>query len=369
MKPGNKRLGLIVNPVAGLGGEVALKGSDGAAIQARALARGAVPHAGEKAGRAVTALREHLAGAEVLAFGGSMGLAGARVIGQPAGEPSTALDTRRAALAFCNAGADLILFVGGDGTARDVGSAVGDSVPILGVPAGVKMQSAVFALSPRHAGELAAAFLAGDPGVRVEPREVMDIDEAGLAAGRLTARLHGFARVPVLDGLVQHAKAGQAGPEDAQLTATCRAIADEMQPGRLYLLGPGTTKMRILEAMGLTGTLLGVDAVLDRRIVGRDVDSKTLANLVEHHPASIVVAVMGGHGCLFGRGNQQIASGIIARVGRDNVMPVATTAKLAALGAAGLFVDTGDPAVDALLAGFIKVRTGPATSVMMRVRA
>lgn len=367
MKDEKRKLGLIVNPVAGLGGAVALKGSDGEAVQAAALARGAVPRAGEKAARALAALRERLSDVEVLAFGGRMGDPSATLVGEPA-EPSSGLDTRRAAVALRDAGAALLLVVGGDGTVRDVLAAVGDALPILGVPAGVKMQSAVFATSPRHAGEVAAAFLAGDGRVRLMAREVMDIDEEALRAGRLGARLHGFATVPVVEGLVQNPKAGQGPGEAAALDGLCGTLAAEMRPGRLYVLGPGTNKQSILRHLGLDGTLLGVDAVQDRKLVGRDLDAAALEALVAARPTTLVVSVMGGHGCLFGRGNQQIAPLVIARVRRENIEAVASLAKLAALGTAGLFVDTGDPAVDALLEGFIKVRTGPATTVMMRVR-
>ncbi|HRY27193.1 MAG TPA: NAD(+)/NADH kinase, partial [Geminicoccaceae bacterium] len=288
-RPHSPILGLIVNPVAGLGGAVALKGSDGAAVQAAALAKGAVPRAGEKAARALLALRERLSDVEVLAFGGGMGDPSATQIGEPA-EPSSGLDTRRAAVALRDAGAALLLVVGGDGTVRDVLAAVGDAVPILGAPAGVKMQSAVFATSPRHAGEVAAAFLGGDRRVRLMAREVMDIDEAALRAGRLGARLHGFATVPVVEGLVQNPKAGQGPGEAAALAGLCAAIAAEMIPGRLYVLGPGTTKQQVLEAFGLEGTLLGVDAVLDGKLVGRDLDATALETLVDGRPATLVVS-------------------------------------------------------------------------------
>jgi predicted polyphosphate/ATP-dependent NAD kinase len=372
------KLGLIVNPIAGMGGCVALKGTDGGAVLAEARRRGAEALAPARALRALA----RLAGApvEVLAPLGIMGGDIARAAGfdvtliqgeRPA--ETTAEDTRRAAAILRAEGAALILFAGGDGTARDVLAAVGGEQPILGIPAGVKMQSGVFAIGPEAAGEL-AALMAANPDGRIVLREaeVMDIDEAAARAGSLSARLYGYARVPFERRLMQSPKAG--GPsEDAALDALCREVALEMAEDAardaLYILGPGTTTRRVLNHLGLEGSLLGVDAVLDRRLLGRDLARADLAALAARHPPRIILGVIGGQGYTFGRGNQQIGPEIIRAAGRDNITLLASQRKILALGENRLLADTGDPAVDALLRGHIRVRLAPGLSTMMRVDA
>jgi predicted polyphosphate/ATP-dependent NAD kinase len=374
MAASSRKIGLIVNPIAGMGGSVALKGTDGAEVLARARALGAEPTA---QGRTLRALRKLAAAApavELFACAGAMGETAAqaaglahRLLDWKPGPITTADDTREVARELKALGVALILFAGGDGTARDVLEAVGEGVPILGIPCGVKMHSAVFAVSPEAAGQLTAVIARDEDGkVGWREGEVMDVDEEAVRAGRLSARLHGYARIPFERNLIQGPKAGGM-PEDAALEALSAEIASEMEDGVLYVLGPGSTTKRILKQLGLGGTLLGVDAVLDRKQVGRDLTDKEVAALVHGRPARIVVSVVGGQGYIFGRGNQQIGPSVIREVGRDNIIVVASQAKLLALAGNRLLVDTGDPAVDQLLAGFIRVRIGPSRSTLMRV--
>ena len=189
-----------------------------------------------------------------------------------------------------------------------------------------------------------------------------------LRAGRISARLFGYASVPHERRLLQNAKAGPPGGDDGALAAACSRIAAELEPGVLYLFGPGTTTRMVLAALGLEGTLLGVDAVRDGRLVGTDLSEQAILALLDG-PARIVVGVTGGQGFLFGRGNQQLGPKVLRRVGRENVLAVASAAKLLALAPRRLLVETGDPAVDAMLAGWLRVRTGPDQTVLMRVEA
>ena len=62
---------------------------------------------------------------------------------------------------FVRNGVSLIVFCGGDGTARDVLDAVGERFPIVGIPAGVKMHSGVFLNSPSGLGALLEHFITG----------------------------------------------------------------------------------------------------------------------------------------------------------------------------------------------------------------
>jgi len=369
------KIGLIVNPVAGMGGSVGLKGTDGAAILARAQVLGARPVAPERALRALRRLAAAAPGTALISGAGVMGgdvaqQAGLAVtlLGQ-APAATTAADTRAAAQVLRARGVALILFAGGDGTARDILDAVGDAVPMLGIPSGVKMHSAVFAISPEAAGQLAALVVA-DQGGKISTREaeIMDIDEEAARTGRVSARLHGYGRMPFERHLVQSAKAGGIA-EDAALDGVCREIAEEMRPGVVYILGPGTTTQRILSHLGLAGTLLGVDAILDRKVLGLDLAGAQVAELVRGRPAQIIVSVIGGQGYIFGRGNQQIGPDAIRGVGRDNIIVVATQRKLASLEGGRLLADTGDRALDEQLQGYMRVRTGPGQSAMMRVAA
>lgn len=369
-----RRLGIIVNPIAGMGGRVGLKGTDGPGTAARARDLGATPLAGERCTLALTRLLPAADGIEVLAAPGAMGAEAATAAGlnhrvidlpRPAG---TAADTTIAATKLRDSGADLILFAGGDGTARDVLGAVGTAVPILGVPTGVKMHSAVFGLSPLAAGQTAARFLLG--GAPTREAEVMDIDEAALREGRVSARLHGVARVPHERGLMQACKGGARPDDEAALDALARRIAREWPQDRLMILGCGTTTRRVKRAMGFEGTLLGVDVALGGRLLAADVTEAQLLRLLDRAPeAGILASVTGGQGFLFGRGNQQISAEVIRRVGRDKITVVTGAGKLTALDPAVLHVDTGVAEVDTMLAGYIGVHTAPGQRMMMRIAA
>jgi predicted polyphosphate/ATP-dependent NAD kinase len=371
------RIGLVVNPVAGIGGRYALKGSDDPGLVDAVRDRGAAP---VSPGRALAALRVLAPAAgelELLTWAGAMGEDEAREAGlEPqvlGGTPggTTAADTREAARALSGAGVHLLLFAGGDGTAVDVLSAVGTDVLLLGIPAGVKMHSAVFAVNPGSAGRLALTCARG--GVRqIADAEVMDMDEDALRAGSISPRLHGFARVPVEPGLVQGGKARSAESDRAAQASIAAHVIDRVLDGRLCLVGPGTTTRAILTALRLEKTVLGVDVLRGRELVQADADEERLLELLEPVPpggARVLVTPVGGQGFLLGRGNQQLSPRVLERVGPENVVVVATEAKLAALGARPLLVDTGDEAMDARLAGHVRVVVGYDREVVYRVSA
>lgn len=373
---GRRRVGIVVNPIAGMGGRVGLKGTDGAAILARARSLGAQPEAQARCTLAVQRLAPLADRIELLAGPDARGedaVADAAIevttlsgLPEPTGSGA---DTIAAVRGLAEAGVDLILFAGGDGTARDVIEAVGTSIPILGVPTGVKMQSAVFGTSPRAAGDIAARFLAGAGApILLRDAEVMDLDEAALREGRVVARLHGLARVPHERGLLQASKAGARPDDDAALDALARRIVREWPPGRLMILGCGTTTRRVKRALGFEGTLLGIDVVLDGRPIATDVTEAQLLRLLDRAgEAGIVVGVTGGQGFLFGRGNQQISEAVLRRVGREGIVVMAGAGKLGALDPALLHVDTGSAEVDSMLAGYLHVHTAPGQRMVMRV--
>jgi predicted polyphosphate/ATP-dependent NAD kinase len=370
-----KRIGLIVNPVAGLGGRVGLKGSDGAAIQQKALDLGAVPHAVDRAAQALAALVPLRAEFELLTCPGAMGADAARQAGLPAQVTgpvadglTTAADTVRAAREMVLHNIDLLLFAGGDGTARDICSAIGTQVPALGIPAGVKIHSAVYATHPRSAGELAAAFLRG--GTELRQAEVMDLDEDAFCDGRVSPRLVGVLTMPYLQRYVQGVKAPSALSEPAVLEAIAEDLAGRMKPGWLYIFGPGSTTHAVASYLRLDKTLLGVDAVLDGKIVAADATERDLLHLLaEGHPAEIIVTPIGGQGCIFGRGNQPISPDVIRKVGRAHIRVVSTREKIQALNGAPLWADTGDGEVDEMLSGYFAVIVGYKESAMYKLSA
>lgn len=395
-----KLFGLIVNPVAGVGGRVGLKGSDGAEILRRALEMGAVRDAPRRARLALERLarvRDHV---EVVTWPGEMGEDEARaagfeprVLGTFCGRPTWAAaerdhgcdeaalgaagefvltspaDTEQAARELLAAGVDLILFAGGDGTARNICDAVGHRVPVIGVPAGVKIHSAVYATTPAAAGDVAALFLHERlAAVRLREGEVMDIDEEAFRENRVSAHLYGYMSVPYARGLTQSAKAGGVAGEERALNDVATEVIRDMSPGALYILGPGTTTRTIMTRLGLEKTLLGVDAVRDGALAGRDVTEEDLLRLLQTHPeAHLVVTVIGGQGHIFGRGNQQISPTVIRRVGTAGITVIATQTKLLSLEGRPLLVDTGDLALDAELCGYAKVVTGLGERTMYKV--
>ena len=367
------RLGLIVNPIAGMGGRVALKGSDDPQLVAAARARGAEPVA---PARTIEALRTIAAAGDgslvVLSYPGEMGELEAREAGLDVqvlgsiGRITTAADTRAAAAAMAAQGVELLVFAGGDGTAVDVLEAIGDRLPVVGVPAGVKMHSAVFAVNPRSAGEIAVRFAAGgEQGLRLA--EVMDVDEALLREGAVSARLYGYLNVPAERRLLQSAKARSLAGEQTAQTEIAQHLVDHVLGEQTWFVGPGTTTKAVLDLLGLDKILLGVDVVRGGALLAADADEQTLLELSEAGRVGIVVAPVGGQGFLFGRGNQQLSPAVIENVGPEHVVVIATEAKIAALAGRPLRVDTGDPAVDSALAGYRRIVVGYHREIVYRV--
>ena len=367
-RPG--RLGLIVNPWAGIGGPVGLKGSDGIATLDRARRLGAEPVSPARTVQMLRALKPSEP-PDLVTYPAEMGADEAAeaglehvVTGSITEGATTAEDTIRAAGRLKDLGIDLLAFVGGDGTARDVLNAVGSDLPVIGIPAGVKMHSSVFAVNPTRAAEVIAAYLDGRTGTR--PGEVMDIDEDMARAGRLSAELYGYLRVPDQPRLVQGPKSPSRRGADA--SGIARRMVDGMDPDTCYILGPGTTVRAITDAMGLDKTLLGVDAVYRARLVGRDLTESQLLELAVAYRCKVVVSAVGGQGYVLGRGNQQISPAVIREVGTQNIMILATPEKLTALGGP-LRVDTGDPECDRSLTGYRRVVTGPHQESVVKVEA
>ena len=368
-----KTVGLIVNPVAGMGGKVGLKGSDGPEVLRLARELGATPEAPQRVGQALAAFSESRDPLQWITCPGEMGEDICRragldplILSSRRRRETTWEDTERAAGQLLDREVDLLLFAGGDGTARNVCRAVGSRLVTLGIPAGVKIHSAVYAVTPRDAGEVARRFLEG--GLRsVREGEVMDIDEESYRQGVVEARLYGYLRVPVEDRYVQRMKAGGAASEAQALAGMAEEVVGCMQESEVFVIGPGTTTRAITERLGLPGTLLGVDVVCNRRLVARDVSERRLLELTAGRRVRIVITVIGGQGYILGRGNQQIGPALLRQVGKQGLLVVATKEKLASLGGRPLLVDTGDEALNRELSGYLRVTTGYEDYVIYRV--
>jgi predicted polyphosphate/ATP-dependent NAD kinase len=360
------KMGFIVNPIAGMGGRVGLKGTDG--VLKEAIAKGAKPIAPKRAVEFLQKLKENMMEitVEVLTCPSIMGEKEAKTASFPVhvlpmkiGKETSAEDTKTAVKLLITAKVNLIVFVGGDGTAKDIFDAMQGygEVPVLGVPSGVKMYSGVFAVSPSDAVGVVVA-LAGNQAEIIE-FEIMDADEKAIRSDTFAVKLHGFLKGPFVPMRIQGSK--QISPETVDekenQTAVARCIIEEMQPDATYILGPGTTVKRIAELLGVEKTVLGVDIYKNCKVT-LDVDERRILEEVEDWQKTwIILSPIGHQGTLLGRGNQQISPEIIKRVGKQRIIVAATKNKLQSIEGNVLRVDTGDAEVDSALRGYIKVVT------------
>jgi len=368
-----RRVGLIVNPVAGMGGAVGLKGTDGRATLEKAISLGARPVAGERAKEFLRTFGALARTIEFLTCPGEMGERvfkelgiACRVIGGREGRTETGPeDTKLAARMMEESGADIVAFCGGDGTARDVMDSIGQRLPALGVPAGVKMQSGTFAISPGAAAEIVIKFLWEELPVR--EAEVADVDEEAFRDGRLSSKLYGYLMVPYEPMAIQGMKASTPVTDEADdnKKALGKWVGENMEAGVVYVLGPGSTVKSINEALGIDFALLGVDLVMDGKLICKDANESEILKLTSGKPFHIVVTPIGRQGFIFGRGNQQISPAVLRGAGREGVTVISTQEKLE--GIEVLRVDTGDSNADAMFRGGIKVLVDYGVFRMVRV--
>ena len=365
-------VGFLVNPVAGMGGAVGLKGTDGRRTLREALRKGAKPVSPEKGRRYLEEVQRRDKRIKFLVAPRSMGEHVAsqleiqhETIGR-IGKTTTSEDSSRITHLMKKRRVDLIVFCGGDGTARDVLKGVGRDTPVLGVPAGVKIYSSVFAINPVAAAESTIAFLKGQTPKRLG--EVVDVDEDAFRKNRLSVKLFGYLTTPDSGPLMQPSKSVTETSEDAELDAIAEYFVEEIDPVGTYILGPGSTVERIAERLGVKKTLLGVDAVKgDGTLLGRDMNEKALLGLVSKSSTRIIISPIGGQGFLFGRGNQQISPEIIRRVGVENVTVVGSRSKIEALHPRRLLADSGDEEINGQLRGYRRVITGYREEMVVKV--
>lgn len=360
------KLGLIINPYAGLGGSVGLKGSDGQDTVAEAFARGAEARATTRMQRALAELQSQCDNICVYCFAGDMGedVAKAlgfhcRVIGQSQTIPSTAQDTQEAARQLQQLGVDLLLFAGGDGTARNIADAVGLTQAALGVPSGVKMHSGVYAVSPEAAGQLVMRLLSHAL-VSLSERDVKDIDEEAFRKGQVKTRWYASLSVPEAPHFLQQVKNSGAQADELVQRDLAATLIEQLDDNTLYIVGPGSTTNVFLQELGLAGSLLGVDLLYQGKLLACDLAaSEIFAAVTRHHgDIKIIITAIGGQGYIIGRGNQQLTPEVLRYVGKRNIHVIATREKIAALQARPLLIDSNDPKLDQEFSGYIPVITG-----------
>jgi predicted polyphosphate/ATP-dependent NAD kinase len=351
------RIGFVINPIAGMGGRVGLKGTDG--VAAEAARRGAKPAANARALEALREFKRLIAGSpnllavEWLTVAGAMGgdalqaagFTAVEVVHRAAAEPS-AQDTKIAVEAFLAARVDLILFCGGDGTARDICGVAGETMPVLGIPAGVKMYSGVFGVTPARTAEILMRYLARE--IALARVDVVDVDEEKYRGDEWAVRLYMSAQTPYEPSWVQSAKALISGAgEDAVKQDIAEYLREEIEanPSTLFLLGPGSTVQAVGRTLGIDKTLLGIDAVAGGTLVGKDLAERQILDLLQRHcDRRLVLSPIGAQGFLLGRGNQPLSPAVIRQIGADNIIVLSTPAKLARTPV--LRFDTGDAALD-----------------------
>ena len=363
------KLGFLVNPIAGIGGSVALKGSDGEGIAEQALALGATAKSNFRAQQALEVLLPYQERIQVLTVSADMGETTAKSLGfntqviYQANEPTTAIDTENAVQALIDEGIDILLFAGGDGTARNVCSQVGDSFPVLGIPAGCKIHSGVYAVTPKAAGRVIEKMVTNEL-VTLSDADVMDIDESLFRDGVVKAKRYGEMSVPCELQYVQAVKSGGKESDELVLQDIAADVINHMEE-QLYIIGSGSTTAFLMEELGLANTLLGVDVIQEQDLIATDITEPQLWQMLEQYddqqgeqPTKLVITLIGGQGHIFGRGNQQLSPRIIQRIGKDNIIVIATKTKLAELNQRPLIADTGDLVLDQALSGLIKITTG-----------
>ncbi|MDO6489356.1 ATP-NAD kinase family protein [Colwellia sp. 6_MG-2023] len=389
------KLGLVINPIAGIGGSVALKGSDD--MVNHALALGAEFKANERTQTALNILLPYQDEIIIYTANNQMGEQTAKSLGfnvelvyQTSTDKTQAIDTEKTISALLTKQVDIILFAGGDGTARNIAKVVAlnakkkdsSQIPVLGIPAGCKIHSGVYAITPKAAGRVVELMVTKQL-VTLTEGDVMDIDESLFRQGIVKAKRFGEMQIPSELRYVQAVKSGGKELDELVLQDISEDVISHMSDNEeaLFIIGSGSTTDFLMGELGLDNTLLGVDLVKNQMLVANDVTEKQLwqhliatkeSAATEQQNITLVITLIGGQGHIFGRGNQQLSPRIIRlileqRGGKDNIMIIATKKKLAALNNTPLISDTGDNELDQLLSGFMPITTGYKDQVLYPV--
>ena len=376
------RIGLLVNPDAGLGGRLGLKGSDGQAEFARS--QGAEDRAGPRVSVALThfaRLRKDPSSLEWITSEGRMGtdwigsdleIGSVSAIHTSSGL-TTSEDTAGLVAQLLESNIDILVYGGGDGTTRDIVAALesagSQNLPIIGVPCGVKMHSGSFAASPKAAAEVLSAWLDGE--LLLANTEVLDLDEEVYRQGRWVVRLYAEVMTPASPRWMQGTKQRvEASGEEEVLEGLADHVRELlMEDGRLLIWGSGGTLRTIGTQVGITPSVLGIDASVGGEQVGTDLNEVDLLKLISGHDGEVTILLspMGGQGFLIGRGNLQLSPAVLSAAGIDSVLGICTPAKL--LTVRRLRIETGDVELDAEFAAkrYLKVLQGYRTTRVLPI--
>lgn len=358
-----RKIGLIVNPIAGMGGKVGLKGTDGEKILEKAYEKGAKKESPEKVKLALKYLKDIEDKITIITYPNEMGESECLNVGLSPivigkiNDSTTWKDTEKAAKDIVEEDVELIIFAGGDGTARNIFNVVKDKVPVIGIPTGVKIHSAVFANNSENAGKLAADII-NDMPIIIKEREVMDVDENDLRHDRISAKLYGYMKVPYKEQYIQNMKSSSNNNDENIIKGIAKYITDNMEKDCYYIIGAGTTTREIMTTLNTNFTLLGPDVIFNKTLFLKDANEKELIKITKQNKTKIIITPIGGQGFIFGRGNQQISPEVIRNVGKENIIIISSPDKLLSIMGKPLLVDTGDIQTDEYLKGTYKIVVG-----------
>ena len=371
-----KKLGLIINPIAGVGGKVGLKGSDGSVTVEDALKKGGVFESNFLTLQALNELKSIKNDIELITFPSEMGQDAAeksgfnpKVIGEIISGRTTKKNTQEAAEIMTQMEVDLILFSGGDGTARDIQDIVGETCPVVGIPSGVKMHSSVFGINPRVSGYLTSLFLS-EKFQNVKSAEVIDLDEEEFRSDIISTKLYGYLQVPDSGNYIQSSKSPNLISESDDLNSISTDVIEKMEDNCIYIVGSGSTLRNLMENLKLNSTLLGVDLVLNKKLLALDVSEVEIIEHIkkyENYKIKILVSPIAEQGYIFGRGNQQISPKVIQIVGKKNIIILSTKTKVMSVLNNCFLVDTGEEKLDQDLRGYYRVTVGYREYLMCKI--
>ena len=375
------RVGFLINPIAGMGGRVGLHGTDGS-LYLEAEKLGAKPASASRAAITLARISTDTPW-ELITAPGPMGeellvsphvnkslKARSRTLEIELSYPTSAIQTQEVVKALVKENVDLILFAGGDGTARDIFAIIHDSLPMVGIPAGVKMRSGVFGLHPGDVATLLSRAIEEHQrfkSVRTTTAEILDLPPSASVEHYSTSEFFGVAKTIYAPELMQRSKSASGRDGEVALAELASDYAKRMERGKLYLFGPGGSTNLILTACGFEATPQGVHAVLDGKLIGSNLSESAIAQLLARNSqCELVVGVIGGQGFLFGRGNQELSAAIIEKVGWSRIFILASASKLLELVPTQLHMEFSEPLATTPPA-FVQVHTATTRTVVCRL--